>query len=306
MSDVIAIVGPTASGKTALAVQVAIAVNGEVVGTDSMQAYRGMDIGTATPSTIEQHGVPHHMIDVWDPAQAVTVVEFRDRARDAIDSIQNRGKIPVVVGGSGLYVRAVLEELDFPTTDPEVRRRWEERLSQVGARELHAELAAIDPDAASHIEANNGRRIVRALEVIELTGEPFVARLPAPTDRYRTVRFGLSIDREVLDSRIEARVDSMWAAGFVEEVRALAAVGLSSAPTAAAALGYRPVLDYLAGEISEEQARVRTIEDTRRFARRQQRWFARDDRIRWVDFDDPDLVTGIAAAVNEGRSSAGR
>lgn len=306
MSDVIAIVGPTASGKTALAVQVAIAVNGEVVGTDSMQAYRGMDIGTATPSTIEQQGVPHHMIDVWDPAQAVTVVEFRDRARDAIDSIQNRGKIPVVVGGSGLYVRAVLEELDFPTTDPEVRRRWEERLSQVGARELHAELAAIDPDAASHIEANNGRRIVRALEVIELTGEPFVARLPAPTDRYRTVRFGLSIDREVLDSRIEARVDSMWAAGFVEEVRALAAVGLSSAPTAAAALGYRPVLDYLAGEISEEQARVRTIEDTRRFARRQQRWFARDDRIRWVDFDDPDLVTGIAAAVNEGRSSAGR
>ena len=306
MSDVIAIVGPTASGKTALAVQVAIAVNGEVVGTDSMQAYRGMDIGTATPSTIEQQGVPHHMIDVWDPAQAVTVVEFRDRARDAIDSILNRGKIPVVVGGSGLYVRAVLEELDFPTTDPEVRRRWEERLSQVGARELHAELAAIDPDAASHIEANNGRRIVRALEVIELTGEPFVARLPAPTDRYRTVRFGLSIDREVLDSRIEARVDSMWAAGFVEEVRALAAVGLSSAPTAAAALGYRPVLDYLAGEISEEQARVRTIEDTRRFARRQQRWFARDDRIRWVDFDDPDLVTGIAAAVNEGRSSAGR
>lgn len=306
MSDVIAIVGPTASGKTALAVQVAIAVNGEVVGTDSMQAYRGMDIGTATPSTIEQQGVPHHMIDVWDPAQAVTVVEFRDRARDAIDSILKRGKIPVVVGGSGLYVRAVLEELDFPTTDPEVRRRWEERLSQVGARELHAELAAIDPDAASHIEANNGRRIVRALEVIELTGEPFVARLPAPTDRYRTVRFGLSIDREVLDSRIEARVDSMWAAGFVEEVRALAAVGLSSAPTAAAALGYRPVLDYLAGEISEEQARVRTIEDTRRFARRQQRWFARDDRIRWVDFDDPDLVTGIAAAVNEGRSSAGR
>ena len=306
MSDVIAIVGPTASGKTALAVEVALAVDGEVVGTDSMQAYRGMDIGTATPSASEQRGVPHHMIDVWDVAEAVSVVEFRDRARASIDSILDRGKVPVVVGGSGLYVRAVLEEMDFPTTDPKVRRRWEERLSQVGARELHAELAAIDPDAASHIEANNGRRIVRALEVIELTGEPFAARLPAPTDRYRTVRFGLSIDREVLDSRIEARVDSMWAAGFVEEVRALAAVGLSSAPTAAAALGYRPVLDYLAGEISEEQARVRTIEDTRRFARRQQRWFARDGRIRWVDFDDPDLVTGIAAAVNEGRSSAGR
>ena len=300
MSDVIAIVGPTASGKTALAVEVALAVDGEVVGTDSMQAYRGMDIGTATPSVSEQRGVRHHMIDVWDITESVSVVEFRDRARAAIDSILDRGKVPVVVGGSGLYVRAVLEEMDFPTTDPKVRRRWEERLTRIGAPALHAELAAIDPDAAANIEVNNGRRIVRALEVIELTGEPFVARLPAPVDRYPTLRFGLSIEREVLDSRIEARVDSMWAAGFVEEVQALAAAGLNSAPTAAVALGYRPVVDYLAGEITEDQARMRTIEDTRRFARRQQRWFARDDRIRWADFDDPDLATRIAASVTDG------
>jgi len=305
MSDVIAIVGPTASGKTALAVEVARAVDGEVVGTDSMQAYRGMNIGTATPTRAEQRGVPHHMIDVWDLAEGVSVVEFRDRARAAIDEIFARGKVPVVVGGSGLYVRAVLEEMDFPTTDPNVRRRWDERLTQIGAPALHAELAAIDPAAASNIEVNNGRRIVRALEVIELTGEPFAARLPAPTDRYPTVRFGLSIERDVLDSRIEDRVDSMWADGFVQEVQGLAAAGLGSAPTAAAALGYRPVLDYLAGEMSEAQARERTIEDTRRFARRQQRWFARDDRIRWVDFDAPDLATRIAGAVTDGQSSAG-
>jgi tRNA dimethylallyltransferase len=305
MSDVIAIVGPTASGKTALAVEVARAVDGEVVGTDSMQAYRGMNIGTATPTQAEQRGVPHHMIDVWDLAEGVSVVEFRDRARAAIDEIFARGKVPVVVGGSGLYVRAVLEEMDFPTTDPNVRRRWDERLTQIGAPALHAELAAIDPAAASSIEVNNGRRIVRALEVIELTGEPFAARLPAPTDRYPTVRFGLSIERDVLDSRIEDRVDSMWADGFVQEVQGLAAAGLGSAPTAAAALGYRPVLDYLAGEISEAQARERTIDDTRRFARRQQRWFARDDRIRWVDFDAPDLATRIAGAVTDGQSSAG-
>jgi len=300
MSDVIAIVGPTASGKTALAVEVALAVDGEVVGTDSMQAYRGMDIGTATPSASEQRGVRHHMIDVWDITESVSVVEFRDRARASIDSILDRGKVPVVVGGSGLYVRAVLEEMDFPTTDPNVRRRWAERLTRIGAPALHAELAAIDPDAAANIEVNNGRRIVRALEVIELTGEPFVARLPAPVDRYPTLRFGLSIEREVLDSRIEARVDSMWAAGFVAEVQALAAAGLSSAPTAAAALGYRPVLDYLAGEITEDQARVRTIDDTRRFARRQQLWFGRDDRIRWVDFDDPYLSTRIVEMVTDG------
>jgi tRNA dimethylallyltransferase len=297
MSALIAIVGPTASGKTALAVQVAKALDGEVVGTDSMQAYRGMDTGTASPTVDEQQGVPHHMIDVWDVAQAVSVVEFRDRARLAIDSILDRGKVPVVVGGSGLYVRAVLEEMDFPTTDPKVRQRWDERLKQVGAPALHAELADIDPDAAANIEMNNGRRIVRALEVVELTGEPFIARLPDPVDRYPTTRFGLRIDREALDERIARRVDAMWGAGFVDEVRRLEADGLRSAPTAAAALGYGPVLRFLSGETSESEAREQIVNDTRRFARRQQRWFARDGRIDWRNYNDVTLAESIVAAV---------
>jgi tRNA dimethylallyltransferase len=297
MSALIAIVGPTASGKTALAVQVAKALDGEVVGTDSMQAYRGMDIGTASPTVDEQQGVPHHMINVWDVAQPVSVVEFRDRARLAIDSILDRGKVPVVVGGSGLYVRAVLEEMDFPTTDPNVRQRWDERLKQVGATALHSELADIDPDAAANIEINNGRRIVRALEVIELTGEPFIARLPDPVDRYSTTRFGLRIDREALDERIARRVDAMWDAGFVDEVRRLEADGLRSAPTAAAALGYGPILRFLSGETSESEAREQTVNDTRKFARRQQRWFARDGRIDWRDYNDVTLADSIVAAV---------
>jgi tRNA dimethylallyltransferase len=262
-----------------------------------MQAYRGMDIGTASPTVDEQQGVPHHMIDVWDVAQAVSVVEFRDRARLAIDSILDRGKVPVVVGGSGLYVRAVLEEMDFPTTDPNVRQRWDERLKQVGATALHSELADIDPDAAANIEINNGRRIVRALEVIELTGEPFIARLPDPVDRYSTTRFGLRIDREALDERIARRVDAMWDAGFVDEVRRLEADGLRSAPTAAAALGYGPILRFLSGETSESEAREQTVNDTRKFARRQQRWFARDGRIDWRDYNDVTLADSIVAAV---------
>jgi len=294
---VIAIVGPTASGKSALALHVAQAVNAEIVGTDSMQAYRGMNIGTAKPNEADQRWVRHHMIDVWPVDQAVSVVEFRDRARQAIDDIRGRGKTALVVGGSGLYVRAVLEKLDFPGTDPDVRARWEARLSEVGAPVLHDELHAMDPDAAQAIERNNGRRIVRALEVIELTGEPFVAHLPPPQDVYPVHRFGIHIDRERLDSRIEDRVDAMWDDGFVDEVRRLEAAGFRDAPTAAAALGYGPVLDFLAGECSEEQARQRTIDDTRKFARRQQRWFRRDERIEWRNHDEAGFADAIAGCV---------
>lgn len=294
---VIAIVGPTASGKSALALRVAQAVDAEIVSTDSMQAYRGMNIGTAKPSEVDQRLVHHHMIDVWPVDQAVSVVEFRDMARQAIDDVRERGKTALVVGGSGLYVRAVLEKLDFPGTDPNARARWETRLSEVGAPSLHDELHAIDPDAAQAIERNNGRRIVRALEVIELTGEPFVARLPPPEDVYPVHRFGVHIDRERLDTRIEDRVDAMWKDGFVDEVRRLEAGGFRDAPTAAAALGYGPVLDFLAGEYSEEQARQRTVDDTRKFARRQQRWFLRDERIEWRDHDDADFVDTIAGRV---------
>lgn len=297
MTRVVAIVGPTASGKSSLAMEVAQRVEAEIIGTDSMQAYRGMDIGTASPSRADRERVRHHMVDVWDVDEAVSVVEFRDRARAAIDDVSGRGKLPIVVGGSGLYVRAVLEEMDFPGTDPVVRERWEERLVLEGARALHAELASLDPRAAAEIEPNNGRRIVRALEVIELTGEPFIARLPDPVDRYPTVRVGLRIDRASLDARIVARVEAMWASGFVDEVAELARRGFRDARTASAALGYAPILEFLDGHIDESTARQNTIDDTRKFARRQQRWFARDERIIWRDYDDPDLAESIAADV---------
>ncbi len=297
---VLAIVGPTGSGKSALAVAVArefVAAGRavEIVGTDSMQVYAGMDIGTATPTDAERGGIAHHLIDVYEPGQAVSVAQFQELARAAIGDVHDRGAVAIVVGGSGLYVAAVLDDLRFPGTDPAVRARLAADLDRMGAVAMHARLVAADPAAAAQILPTNGRRIVRALEVIELTGGPFVARLPDPVDVYRSVRVGLRIDRAALDQRIAARVDAMWAAGFVDEVRALAASGLASAPTAARALGYRQVLSFLAGECSEEQARAATIEATRRFARRQQRWFARDRRITWLDHDRGDLVEQTVA-----------
>jgi tRNA dimethylallyltransferase len=291
---VLAIVGPTASGKSALAVAVALRLAAaEIVGTDSMQAYRGMDIGTATPSESERGGVPHHMIDVWDPGAAVSVAEFQAAARTAIDGILARGATPIVVGGSGLYVAAVLDDLRFPGTDPVVRARLESDLADVGEAAMHARLAQADPAAAAAILPTNGRRIVRALEVIEITGGPFTARLPDPVDIYPCVRIGLSVPRPVLDERIAERVDRMWADGFVDEVRRLS--GLADAPTASRALGYRQVLDLMAGGLTEEQARDDTIAATRRFARRQDRWFRRDARIEWYPYDSLTLVDDVVA-----------
>jgi tRNA dimethylallyltransferase len=304
MADVLAIVGPTASGKSALAVRVAQAtrVPAEIVGTDSMQVYRGMDIGTATPTPAEMGGVPHHLIDVWDPSHAVTVAEFQSVARSAIDDILSRAHRPIVVGGSGLYVAAVLDDLRFPGTDPVLRERLETELSAVGAAEMHRRLASVDPVAAQDILPTNGRRIVRALEVIELTGGPFTARLPEPTEVYSCVRLGLDIPRDVLDERIAERVDRMWADGLVDEVRALADAGLADTPTAARALGYAQVLDALSGRISEDDARLATIQATRTFARRQQRWFRRDMRIEWMAYDSPTLVEdGLALWGSETR-----
>lgn len=298
---VLAIVGPTASGKSALAVAVADALRheygrpAEIVSTDSMQVYVGMDIGTATPTVAERGGVPHHLLDVWPPEHAVTVAEFQATARAAIDDVRARGAVPVVVGGSGLYVSAVLDDLRFPGTDPAVRARLEAELADVGPNAMHARLAAVDPVAAEQILPTNGRRIVRALEVVELTGGPFVASLPDPVDVYPTHRIGLSVPRAELDARIAARVDAMWAAGFVEEVRALAVAGLAATPTAARALGYQQVLAFLAGDSDEDQARQQTVDATRKFARRQQRWFARDRRITWLAFDSPTLVANTLA-----------
>lgn len=292
---VLAIVGPTAAGKTRLAIEVATRVGGEVISLDSMQAYQGMNIGTATPSMEERAGVAHHMFDVWPISHPLTVVEFRDAARAAIEDVWGRGRVPIAVGGSGLYVRAVLENLDPPGTDTEVRVALEERLAETGPRALHEELERIDPAAAAVINPMNGRRVVRALEVNAITGGPFQANLPEPHDRYRTTRVGVAIDRTSLDARIEARVDDMWRRGMVDEVRSLLAQGLAEAPTARAALGYGPVMDSLAGEISEEQARMQTSADTKKFARRQQRWFAADSRTHWVEFDESSLVDDVVS-----------
>lgn len=290
---VLALLGPTAAGKTQTAIQVARRLDGEIISLDSMQAYQGMDIGTATPTLAERHGVPHHLFDVWPIDHALSIVEFRDAARAAIEDVWSRGRLPIAVGGSGLYVRAVLETLEPPGTDPTVRAYFEEELAEHGAQVLHARLARVDPAAAAVIAPTNGRRIVRALEVNAVTGEPFNARLPNPEDHYITTRIGIAIDRISLDERIGARVSDMWARGFVDEVRGLIEQGLANAPTARAALGYGPVMAYLAGEMSEAEAQDRTVTDTRRFARRQQRWFAGDRRIHWVEFNEPSLVDDV-------------
>ncbi|MGA0932730.1 MAG: tRNA (adenosine(37)-N6)-dimethylallyltransferase MiaA [Candidatus Nanopelagicales bacterium] len=282
---IIAIVGPTAVGKSDLAIDLAEMIEAEIVSADSMQVYVGMDIGTAKVTEADRRGVPHHMIDVWDPGHDVSVVEFRDRAREAIEDIEGRGRPVIIVGGSWQYVQAILDELDFPGTDPQVRARLEAELAEHGAAAMHARLAALDAVAAQAILPTNGRRIVRALEVVELEGS-FTARLPEPTPWRRARWIGLAVDRLLLDARIAARVDRMWAEGFVDEVRALRS---SMGRTARGALGYRQVLDALETDEDLEVARQRTIDGTRKFARRQERRFRQDARVTWV-------AAGITAA----------
>jgi tRNA dimethylallyltransferase len=295
---VVAVVGATASGKSDLALDLAELLGGEIVNTDAMQVYRGMDIGTAKLPVAERRGVPHHLLDVLDVTEPATVAEFQGWARAAIADCRSRGVVPVLVGGSALYTRAILDEFDFPGTDTEVRARYDAALVELGAEGLHRRLAELDPAAAAGILPSNGRRIVRALEVIEITGRPFTATLPAPTYADpATVQIGVDIDRPTLDARIAARVERMWEQGFVEEVRRLAEVGLREGLTANRALGYRQVLAFLDGDISEAEAKDRTISGTRRFARRQDSWFRKDDRITWVGYDDPDRVAKARASI---------
>jgi tRNA dimethylallyltransferase len=294
---VVAVVGPTATGKTALAVALAHRFGGEVVNADSMQLYRGMDIGTAKPDLAERDGVPHHLLDLWHVREAASVAEYRDRARAEIDRLRAAGVVPLLVGGSGLYLRAVLDELEFPGTDAALRARLEEELADVGAAALHARLAGLDPAAAAAVLPSNGRRIVRALEVIELTGGPFRAQLPEPRPHYPAVVVGLDRDPAELDARVAARVDRMWAAGFVDEVATLAADGLREGPTASRALGYAQVLAQLDGELTPEEARERTVSTTRRFVRRQRSWFRRDATIAWFEAARPDLADAVSAVI---------
>ncbi|MFJ6661921.1 tRNA (adenosine(37)-N6)-dimethylallyltransferase MiaA [Streptomyces sp. NPDC091377] len=286
---VIAVVGPTAAGKSDLGVFLARQLGGEVVNADSMQLYRGMDIGTAKLTPRERAGVPHHLLDIWDVTVTASVAEYQRLARARIDALLAEGRWPVLVGGSGLYVRGAVDNLEFPGTDPEVRSRLEEELTLRGSGALHARLAAADPEAGRAILPSNGRRIVRALEVIEITGRPFTANLPGHDSIYDTVQIGVDVARPELDERITRRVDRMWEAGLVTEVRALEAQGLREGRTASRALGYQQVLAALAGDCTMEEARAETVRATKRFARRQDSWFRRDPRVHWLSGAAVDL-----------------
>lgn len=278
--------GPTAAGKSDLAVDVALQLGGECINTDSMQLYRGMDIGTAKLDLSERRGVPHHLLDIWDVTVTASVAEYQRLVRPLLTEIT----VPVLVGGSGLYVRAALDHLEFPGTSPEIRERLEAELASSGAPVLFERLERLDPVAAASILPSNGRRIVRALEVIELTGRPFSATMPSYDSIVPNVQIGVEVPRPLLDERISLRVERMWAAGLVDEVRVLLDQGLAEGRTASRALGYAQVLRFLAGEWSEEQAREETVRATRRFARRQESWFRRDPRVIWLPFDASDLL----------------
>jgi tRNA dimethylallyltransferase len=298
---VVAVVGPTAAGKSDLGAALARRLGGEVINADSMQLYRGMDIGTAKLPRSEREGVPHRLLDIWDVTVTASVAEYQRLARAEIDRLLAAGRVPVLVGGSGLYVRGAIDAMDFPGTDPAVRARLEEELSARGPGTLHTRLAEADPQAARAILPSNGRRIVRALEVIEITGRPFTANLPGHESVYETVQVGVDVARPELDERIAARVDRMWEQGLVAEVRDLEAAGLRHGRTASRALGYQQVLAALAGECTEQEAREETVRATKRFARRQDSWFRRDPRVHWLsgaERDRPEL-TGKALALLE-------
>ena len=283
---IVQLVGPTASGKSGLAVDLGVALAGrglaaEVVNADSMLVYRGMDIGTAKPSLDERRGVPHHLIDIMDVTESASVAEFQALARATLAEVRRRGAVPILVGGSALYSRAITDVFEFPGTDQQVRARWESALAAQGSAALHAELATRAPHAAAEILPGNGRRIVRALELLDLDQElrPTLPRWTYALANVHTV--GLELDRAVMDERINDRVDQMWHDGLVEEVRSLVDVGLTRGRTAARAIGYRQVLAYLAGETTEDEAKLAVAAATRRFARKQLGWYRRDHRIIW-------------------------
>ena len=298
-NHVVAVVGPTASGKSSLALRIAQHLGAaEIVNADSMQLYLGMDIGTAKPGREERELLPHHLFDVLDVTEDASVAEFQQQARTVIADCHARGVTPVLVGGSALYVRAVIDRLDFPRTDPEVRQRWADELERRGHEVLHAELARRDPAAAAQILPTNGRRIIRALEVGELTGRPFVASMPPLESIYEDLTMlGLDVPRDVLEPRLSDRVDQMWADGFVDEVRSLLPTGIEDSLTASRALGYQQILAFLRGEMSEDEARAATVTGTRKFARRQDRLFRKDPRIHWLPAAADDLLEQAMAVV---------
>jgi tRNA dimethylallyltransferase len=289
----VVIAGATATGKSSLSVQLAHAIDAEIINADSMQVYRGMDIGTAKISVEERQGIPHHMLDVLDVNQDSNVAWYQVRAREVIDEIHSRGKNVVMVGGTGLYIKAVIDELNFPDTDPMVRHTLNKEAEALGIDAMFARLEKLDPAAAIAIDRANLRRIIRALEVIEITGKPFTANLPREESiRYPDARqFGLVMDRELLSTRIDERVNAMFEEGFVEEVQKLIPGGLLEGRTAQRALGYSQIVSHLQGEVSLDAAIEETKRATRQYARRQETWFSRDARIKWISTRQPRLET---------------
>jgi tRNA dimethylallyltransferase len=307
---VVAVVGPTAAGKSELSLRMAAALDGEIINADSMQLYRGMDIGTAKLTKAERGDVPHHLLDIWDVTETASVSEYQRLARAVIADIQARGRTPILVGGSGLYVRAAIDNLEFPGTDPALRARLEAELTALGPAAMHGKLAAADPAAAAAILPSNGRRIVRALEVIELSGRPFSATLPGYDAVLASVQVGLAIPRPRLDDRIAARVRRMFSDGLVDEVTRLADAaapggGLRAGLTASRALGYAQVLRHLDGAWTEADAEAETVRATRRFARRQESWFRRDPRVRWLDGTEPVPTSVVLTVVAESELAGG-
>ncbi len=293
----LAIVGPTATGKSDLALELAERWGGEIVNVDAMQMYRGMDIGTAKLPASERRGIPHHQLDVLDVTETATVAAYQERARADVEALLAAGRTPVIVGGSMMYYQALLDEWRFPATDPAVRARFEERLAELGPAALHRELAAADPAAGAKILPTDGRRIVRALEVVTITGEPFAASAPEiGPPRWDTAIVALDRATDELDARIELRTRRMFDGGLVDEVRGLTGRGLREGVTASRAIGYAQVLAALDGEYPMDHARELTFIGTRRYVRRQRSWFRRDPRVVWLDAAAPGLAGAAAAA----------
>jgi tRNA dimethylallyltransferase len=293
----LAIVGPTGTGKSQLALDVAERLDGEIVNADAMQFYRGMDIGTAKLPVAQRRGIPHHQLDVLDVTETATVARYQDAAAADIEAIAARRRVPVLVGGSMLYIQSLLDDWSFPTTDPVVRAKWEQRLAEVGVGSLHAELADRDPAAAASILPTDGRRIVRALEVVELTGQPFAASAPViGTPRWDAAIVGLDCGTELLDDRLARRTEAMFADGLVDEVFALLDRGLRDGVTASRALGYAQVLADLDAGGNGDAAREPTFIGTRRYVRRQRSWFRRDHRIHWLDASAADNADAAVRA----------
>ena len=290
-APLIIICGATATGKSSLAIKVALEIGAEIINADSMQLYRGMDIGTAKVSLEERQGVPHHLLDILDVSQTASVATYQEMARLKISEIWGRGNPAIIVGGTGLYIKSIIDEMNFPDTDPAIRARLESDAESLGAAALFARLKEVDPEAAATIDSANTRRVIRALEVIEATGKPYSANLPEDvSNRYPdAIHIGLEVSREVLAPRIQSRVDKMWELGFVSEVKKLLGQGLLKGATAQKAIGYSQIISLLNGEIAEAEARESTVTATRQYVRRQETWFKRDSRITWLTEDQPHL-----------------